>query len=117
MDTQESNGINNNSSISSPQLEKNSAKSLKPQISNGSLSELTPEQKLGKLFENIFQVTLDTNYMHATNKYIFIGETEVSLEPTDLMLKPENLDEVYTCFYYLIINFFLFLINKIKNTF
>lgn len=55
-------------------------------------SDMPEEVKLSKLFENIFQVTLDVNYAHPSNKCIFIGEPE-SL-PDNLLLKQENLDEI-----------------------
>lgn len=54
--------------------------------------ELTTEMKLSKLFENIFQITLDQNYSHPSNRCIFIGELDAPVE--DMLLKPDNLDEV-----------------------
>lgn len=54
--------------------------------------ELTTEMKLSKLFENIFQITLDQNYSHPSNRCIFIGEPDDQLD--DMLLKPGNLDEV-----------------------
>ena len=59
-------------------------------MSNTGASELTSEIKLSKLLENVFQLTLDPNYSHTTNKFVFIGEDDQS----DKLLKLENLDEV-----------------------
>jgi hypothetical protein len=67
--------------------------SIEPNKNNSFSNLLTTEMKLNKLFENIFQVTLDSNYNHASNKYIFIGETDIQTA-TVALLTPENLDEV-----------------------
>ncbi len=77
--------------------ESNAANLISPEKATQAAArvELTPEMKLSKLFENIYQITLDKNYAHPSNKCIFIGELDSMTE--DTLLKSENLDEVKDC--------------------
>lgn len=61
-----------------------------PAVMTTPIKDMPVEVKLNKLFENIFQVTLDTNYAHPSNRCIFFETSDIS----DLLLKQENLDEV-----------------------
>ena len=54
---------------------------------------LTENEKISRLFERIFQLTLDTNYSNANYKCIFIGELMNTMDSDTLLMK-ENLDEV-----------------------
>ena len=59
----------------------------KPQIT------LTENEKISKIFERIFQLTLDTNYSNVNYKCVFIGELMNTMDSETLLMK-ENLDEV-----------------------
>jgi hypothetical protein len=59
-------------------------------------TSLSEPEKINKLFERIFQITLDPNFSNANNKCIFIGElmdTDTNAI-NDTLLSKDNLDEV-----------------------
>jgi hypothetical protein len=59
---------------------------------------LTENEKISRLFERIFQLTLDTKYSNANYKCILIGELMNTMDSDTLLMK-ENLDEVNLHFF------------------
>lgn len=75
--------------------------------SNKPATTLTENEKISRIFERIFQLTLDPNYSNINTKLVYVGEL-LNIDNdsnNDTLLMKENLDEVYTIIINLIIYF------------
>ena len=102
----ETSSLNNSSSAANPftnlidSLKDNAPSSTimlveSPLPTTGQTAATGDDFKINRLFEHIFQFTLDPNYANANNKCVFIGEMDsTGRQNQDVWLNKDNLDEV-----------------------